>query len=308
MMYLLFFLPCSVIPAAGQSNLETTGWFWRIGGTFRLGLPVNRVGLVFSGGYEGAGWESTLEWRGFFNTSGYGPKVKGFEQQLSLGTHLGFGPPKQSNDRFFAPNYAYLDRHYAFGYILRWYLDQIQTSQWTGAFAMKFGQFRMALENDAMVPGKPRDCFRTGAWSMAYTTGIHTWEIRNILWHGQTRCSDAKVERHTDYPCRYGYRLFQDCTYGNYSHGILSFNIHRQLPLGQTLGLGLGLDAEQIRNLFQNWLIHDLWIIPEKWNKARNPHYLMLDENGKPYLALPEQNIRPVRAVFQFGWNNEPTY
>ncbi|MCB0643033.1 MAG: hypothetical protein KDC44_15395, partial [Phaeodactylibacter sp.] len=303
-----FLLLCFIPRLQAQPLLTGGDWIGRIGGTLQLGSPVNRAGLVLSFGYQSDQGEALLEWRGYYNFSTFGPSQKGLEQHLQAAVHVGFGPPLSSGERLFAPQYAYLPRHYAFGYVAHWYLDQQQTAQWSGSFALKTGRLRIALENDAFAFGKPHDRFRTGAWSIAYQQGFNTWELQNLLWHGEKRCPGACNVRDTDYPCRFGYRRFDACLYGQYSHGILKARWHRRFPYHQSTQVGLGLDAEQIRNFFQNRLVPHLWFFPKSWNKARNPHYLMLDAEGMPYLALPGQLIRPVRWVWELGWNGEGGY
>ena len=134
------------------------------------------------------------------------------------------------------------------------------------------------------------------------------YEIRSVLWHGNTKGFTAKNICETKYPCRYGYRNFSKCQYGNYSHGILSARISHAFSSGQMAHLDLGIDSEKVRHGLQNLLIHDMILIPEKWNKARNVHYPMLDEKGEPFLFLEGQKIRADRLYFSLGLNEKGFY
>jgi len=65
----------------------------------------------------------------------------------------------------------------------------------------------------------------------------------------------------------------------------------------------MGVDSEHIRYAIQDIFIHDMYFIPKKWNKAKNPHYPMLDTTGQPYLFKPGQKVKPTSFYFEFSGN-----
>jgi hypothetical protein len=107
---------------------------------------------------------------------------------------------------------------------------------------------------------------------------------------------------------------------GNRSIGVISLQAERRfdlgemlgysqrLPLDQYLGAEIGIDAEQIRNFFQNKLIHDSKLLPLNWNDVKNPHIPMLCADGCPYTYHDGQKIRKPRLFFQSWLNNSILY
>ncbi|MBR9921621.1 MAG: hypothetical protein GYB31_12355 [Bacteroidetes bacterium] len=280
---------------------------FKIGLHAAIGMPVNRVGISV---------ETTVsqEWfalqggiRARLNGSGYGPAEGVFEWQTYAGFWLGVGEGQETTG-FQSPQVSTLDRKFGLSYQVNHYLDNASTSQWTGTVRLKFGRFYILSENDALAPLKARDRFRSGAASFMWQGNNRLYELRTVLWHGDSGGEGAFNVSDSDYPCRFGYRDYTACQYGGYSNGVLAIVVHEQIPFHQNLQYGIGLDAEQIRNFVQNTLIHDMWFFPPAWTNVRNRHYPMLTEDGDLYLYEEGQKIRPIRAWFQIGLNQDGFY
>jgi hypothetical protein len=101
----------------------------------------------------------------------------------------------------------------------------------------------------------------------------------------------------------YRFGCYMDTTgsiYPHTSHGLLSAQFKYNVGYAQNIQLNIGADAEQIRNVVQNKIIHDMRFLPKKWIKHQNCHIPMLDDKGEQYLYKEGQKIRP--AKFYFNW------
>jgi hypothetical protein len=118
--------------------------------------------------------------------------------------------------------------------------------------------------------------------------------INNLLWTG----ANGKRINDANYPSRFGYMDLTNAQYGNLSHGILGFQFQylstkNYYAYGnQTIQFNAGLDAEQIRNVIQNKIIHDMYFLPKAWQKTKNAHIPMISEDGNPYLFKENQKIK----------------
>ena len=92
-------------------------------------------------------------------------------------------------------------------------------------------------------------------------------------------------------------------TYTNLSHGLLSAQFKWNVAYSQIVQANAGIDAEQVRDVVQNKLIHDMKFIPKKWQKNKNCHIPMLDDKGEPYLYKEGQKIKPARVYFNLFSN-----
>ena len=104
-----------------------------------------------------------------------------------------------------------------------------------------------------------------------------------------------------------GYKDLTHAKYGKLSHGILAARADYYWKHGQVVRMESGVDAEQIRHLFQNKLVHD-FLVPAKLVKHKNPHYPMLQSDGSPYLFKKGQHVRPAKFYFQAGLNQMMFY
>ena len=273
----------------------------RVGIVAVLGHPVTRMGLMGELSLTGEIYQVFTGAGLHYNFRQYGPPAKGWELQSRLGFALGFGPPEHRP--------GFVPRTYVAGYTLNSYLDQIKTSQFTGAFLFQGGPVSFEMENDAFSLIHPGDQFRTGAFRLGFIRG--DWQAEGVvaLWHGQTKGEGINRQQLPSYPGRWGFRDMSGGLYGNYSNGVAMLRVSKALPYGQQVFAALGVDAEQVRHFFQNHLIHDLRFFPAKWTTVRNPHYPMLDTEGCPYLYLEGQEVRRARIVWQIGsYNHLPNH
>ncbi|MEO1713926.1 MAG: polymorphic toxin type 23 domain-containing protein, partial [Bacteroidota bacterium] len=298
----LFFVFClgTHLPVNGQSV-----WSWQIGFVAKFGQPVQRLGITAGFSWQNAYMHLGTTWLGLQNLRAIGTQQYALEHQLRI--RLRGGWRDRSLDQL--PVFNVLDQWpvaYRFGYQWNWYWDDQGTSQETGTLLVGLHAWDIQIENDALALIQPRDRFRTGAFSIQWIAGYWQFGTQVILWHGEgngaPRCTNP------DYPCPYGYKDLKDRPYGRCSHGIWQFTAQRSLGQGQTTGLALGLDSEQIRHFWQNRLIHDLPFIPLRWNKARNPHYPMLDQDGAPYLFSSNQVLRRSRLTWSWNLNDHTLY
>ena len=101
-------------------------------------------------------------------------------------------------------------------------------------------------------------------------------------------------------------KCYMDTTnvvYAKISHGLLSAQFKYNAGFSQNIQANFGVDADQVRNAVQNKFIHNMKFIPKKWNKAKNCHIPMIDENGNQYLFQPENKIRTAELYWNFFTN-----
>ena len=311
--YRLFFIVLLFLawkaPLTAQEAAPTTAYGARGGLVVALGRPVTRVGLLINTYFYSGRLQWNTEWRLHRNFRQYGPPGGGWEVQLSSGLLLGLGESSLPERRpFWGPALGNFSYRHALAYAVHYYGDQIGTSQFGGSLAWQAGRFQLQLENDLLAPGSHFDRYRTGAFRFSWRERDLLAELRAVLWTGDPKDGRAKTVRQTDYPCRWGYKDLSACRYGRYSHGVLAVQAQYYLGKGQVAQAGLGLDAEPIRNFFQNRLIHDLWFVPAGWNKARNPHFPMLDIDGNPFLFQADQELRPALAYWHLALNDGGSY
>jgi len=268
-----------------------------------LGQPANQVGLDLRGAYR---WRMVQLNAGTalqYNFSHLGPRPlqPGPEWQSYLGATVGFGPPEANGSLFLHPVSNQTGRRYAVGYAWKGYLDVMATSQVTALLGLHLGPWALLSENDAYT-GRLDDRFRTGTMALAYRRGNLRLALTSILWTGDPR-SDGVRKVPDAGVGRFGYRDLSEAKYGRFSHGILALEASYLLPYGQVGQLRMGVDAEQIRHVLQNRLIHDLPFLPDGLVKVRNMHLPPLTPQGNPYLKQPGQRIRAPRAYWQGGLN-----
>ena len=75
------------------------------------------------------------------------------------------------------------------------------------------------------------------------------------------------------------------------------------LLMGKSLQGNMGIDAEQVRNFFQNKLVHELFFSPKKGRWRGGADLPMIDSEGKMYLYKKDQKIRPGRFYYNLFAN-----
>lgn len=184
----------------------------------------------------------------------------------------------------------------AFNYLV--YTDNAGTSQLSGGFALHIKNVSVRFEND-VFGGQARDRFRTGILAVSYRQEWYKINAGLYIWTGETRGSfwDKSV-RTKEMPG--GFRSLEALPYGKTSHGIYYGGVQFLVPYGNIVHLKIGADSEHFRHFFQNRLIHDLYFLPQTFER-NTPHYPRLDENGNP--VFDKELVRKTRYYLQFGVN-----
>ncbi len=243
-----------------------------------------------------------------YNFQHLGNQGHGWELQAALGLAFAWG----EKEEYELPPYLFLlsnqtQRTWSVGYAYMLYLDQQATSQYSGMLSVGYGPFLLRLENDFLA-WRDYDRYRSGATSLDYWRGDMMVSLRTVIWTGDPYDKNNPIRQKEGFPSRAGYLDLFGVPYGNCSSGIFSIRALRTLPFGQTAFMDLGLDAEQIRNFFQNRLVHDNPLLPINWGDFKNPHVPMLDEKGNSYLYMEGQKIRKPKLYFQAGLNQAALY
>ncbi len=285
-----------------QDNFGAT-----IGLTFNFGTHINRIGAQFQGYYQKDFVQINLGIRSFYNFTSFGPKIKRPELQTTTGIVLGYGNRDSTYNNFLHPVSNQTYRNYSVGYSYNFYFEK-QTKQRSGTIGLSFGDVEFIVENDAFsFQGKDR--YRTGGLLLSYRIDETRVAITSTLWHGNTHGDKVKrIKDAPNYPSRHGYKDFSAAKFGKFSNGMLALQVQQVLPYAQTVQISTGIDSEKVRHFFQNKLVHDLLFFPKEWEQFHNPHYPMLDENGMPYLFLPDQVSRKDRYYFDVGLNSGMFY
>ncbi|MCS7077224.1 MAG: polymorphic toxin type 23 domain-containing protein [Bacteroidia bacterium] len=280
-----------IVSVFGQVNT-----FYYLSGHVRLGMPINRLGVVAGVGIAYQHIQVQTQVRMHYAFTHWVQTKRTPELQYSLGGLLTWGSPNMLfiHELMYQNFTPYV---HAVGYTHHWYVDRVKTSQRTGSISLQIHKCFFLMENDVFA-GQGRDDFRTGAFKLIYqVNSLHAVGLSSILWTGMSQ-GGIRVDS-SIYPARFGYKDLSNTLYGRQSRGILSVQYSYFYPFLGILQGEAGIDAEPIRHLFQNKLIHDMPFLPKDWNRAKNPHYPMLDEEGKPYIDPSRQRIRKARPYFQ---------
>lgn len=286
---------------------------WRVGVqvTSNFGFPENNIGLRIVGEYHGIEEvELAMAYSLQYHFRNFGPSINHLEHSLMGTFHYVWGDLylKEDEDLSFV---KFLDsRRYknSFGYTWQRFFNDIGTSQNVGTLHMRFNKTITQFSNDVFANTNGKDRYRTGGFAFGFYDKKTLYLSQLLIWTGDSHCKDVKKVRDSNYPARWGYRDISDCNYGNLSHGILSLNVMRDVGYGQTVGLKLGTDSEQVRHYVQNRIFHDLYFVPRFMNKTKNLHLPMKTEEGDNYLYLDGQKIRKNRLVWQFSLNPSTLY
>jgi len=277
--------------------------------SFDFGNRVNRIGISVSGYYTYYFTQINATLKTHYNFQSLGIKQKTPEIQLGIGAEIGFGKTDSLRNNFIGLTENNLLQRNSFGYAYIRYWDKNQTSQSTGVLSVTVQHVKFVTENDLFAAGKGwRDRFRTGAFLIEYQYLNTKFAINSTFWTGDYTGCDNVYD--SEYPARFGYRLSEKAQYGNFSLGLLSLQVNQLLPLPYTQNaqLNIGIDAEQVRNVLQNKLIHDQPFFPKKWLTLKPVHIPMLDINNEQYLYKEGQEIRPIAFYFNLGLNNNLFY
>jgi hypothetical protein len=290
--------------AASQDLLvERENLGFSVGANLAFGSHFQRLGLVLNFFYGLDPFQLNSELRANINFKSPGPKGAWRELVFSQGLVWGYGAAQYWYNPFLGPvsNQTGYSNSLAYSYNL--YFDNRKTTQQTGLLAIQVREFSLIVENDILARTY-YDRFRTGAFLLQYQFEDKFQAALNCtMWTGKMgrTVGDSSCGR---------FCCYMDTTNGRYalnSHGLLSAQFKYNLGYSQNVQANVGVDAEQVRNVMQNKLIHDMPIIPRKWIKAKNCYIPMLDSTGNQYLYKPEQRIRSPRLYWNL-FSNAPVF
>jgi hypothetical protein len=291
------FLPTSAIVSVFlfSTNLQSQDLIYKssnsgfnIGINLAVGTHFQRLGLNFNFFYINNFFQSNSELRAYFSFKNLGPKFIYKELVLSQGVLFGYGTTKHPFNSFISSISNQTGYLHSVAYTYNAYFNDVKTTQQTGIISLQFNQITFATENDILA--RPfYDRYRTGAFLLSYQyENLFQAGVNSTLWTGRM---GRTITGDTNYKAI----CYMDTvrgTYTNHSHGLLSAQFKYNLGRSQTAQANVGIDAEQVRNAFQNKLIHDFCFIPANWFKRTNCHIPMLDNKGGQYLHKPDQKIK----------------
>lgn len=252
--------------------------------------------------YYGIGAHAGLEYRSFLLTLGsdvsyrlkdLGQRNRFLESRSYLGASMVTGKYTSVRDLELGALNNYFSRENSLGYAYIIYMDNAGTSQLSGAFRGEIKRHSLMLENDFFA-GQGKDRFRTATLLYRYRELLWSGHLGVRLWTGEA--SGLQVKEMERLGRKQRYKDLSSNPFGKTSHGILYGGV--QYALGsQTLGVELGIDAEQVRNALQNQVAHaSVW---HKRQASKAVVYPMLDKLGNP--TFDKTQVRSTRAYFQLS-------
>ena len=252
--------------------------------------------------YYGIGAHAGLEYRSFLLTLGsdvsyrlkdLGERKQFLESRSYLGASMVTGKNTSIRDLELGALNNYFSRENSLGYAYILYMDKAGTSQFSGAFRGEIKRHSLMLENDFFA-GQGKDRFRTATLLYRYRELLWSGHLGVRLWTGEASGLQVKEIEHKGQSQRY--KDLSSNPFGKTSHGILYGGV--QYALGsQTLGVELGIDAEQVRHVLQNQVAHAyVW---HKRQASKAVAYPMLDTLGNP--TFDKTQVRLPRAYFQLS-------
>jgi hypothetical protein len=252
---------------------------FNVGFVSAIGTHFQRFGFVLQG-YAVSGFaQLNASLRVYENFRSLGPRGEHTEFNGSLGVCLGYGLMHKDKNRFMSSVGNQTAYKNSFAYSYNFYYNKMKTSQVTGTIAFQFDRISIIAENDLLA--KPiLDRFRTGAILIQYQTKHFQYALNCTMWTGQL---GKTITNYSLFPAR-GYINTEGGIHQGLSHGLLSTQVKFANEEGQYLQANAGIDAEQVRNLAQNRILHSL--LP-------NNYYMpMIDTAGNQYLYRKEQKIK----------------
>lgn len=275
-----------------------------VGLNLAFGSHTRRLGATLNFYCYFDGIQLNSEVRLYRSFKNLGPKLPYNELVLSQGIVVGYGTKSIWNNPFITVISNQTGYINSIGYAFNAYFNKIKTTQQTGIFSLQFDSFHIITENDILA--RPMlDRFRTGAFLLMYQyQNLHQFAINCIMWTGQLGNKVALPD--TGFT-----RCYMDTSggkYTRYSHGIMSLQVKSMLPYNQTFQMSAGLDAEKVRNVVQNKIIHDMVFLPKKWRPTKNCHIPMLDSQGNQFLYKLAQHLQPPKVYWNFFLNPSTFY
>jgi hypothetical protein len=288
----------------------------QIGLSCSIGTHTQRLGLIGRFFYNWQFLQLNLQSSFIYNYKSLGSCKKGWEMSIQPGIAGIWGKKNLQIERnpFIHPISNQSSKPYSIGYTYILYFDKLGTGQNSGAFGFQIQNFSFYFENDFLA-FQSKDRYRTGAMAFFYRWKDWQFGLKQLTYTGDPYSKFCPWIDDKIFPSVSGYIDMSSAPHGDKSLGILALQVERNLPLNdwlnlnrdypfnQYIGAEIGIDAEQIRNLFQNKLIHDSKILPMNWGKVKNPHIPMICEDGCPFTFHDGQKIKPAKLYFQ-GWAN----
>ena len=282
------------------------------GALINLGSHVSQIGFYlsaycyFQSQQIGQSLQVNSSARWNFNYKNWGASGKFRETKLGVGILTAWGENEAKQKYFHSLVSNQTGRNYSLGYGYNFYFDNRNTAQRTGTVSFQFHDFEIIHENDILATSGS-DRFRTAALIVAYNKDSIRVGLNCLLWTGNSNSPLAKNHYDSSFS-RYGYKDLSNTLYGKSSNGILGIQAEYALGFGQNLKLSSGIDSEQIRNVIQNKIIHDMYFVPTKLVKTKNLHIPMLDRNGLPFLYRQDQRVKKSKFYYQFSLNDNDFY
>lgn len=280
---------------------------FRSGVSISLGTHSRRAG-IFAMAHGAAGrCQSGVRADYFVTGKAWGHGRRGWERQLSAMAGAGYGRRLVYDPMYLDLTAAIVPYNCFVGYGIAFYQDSYRSSQRSGMLQLNWGRIKISTGNDFFAQSHS-DRFRTAAAMVAYEADTAELGVKLILWTGDAFDRRAVKVTGSDYPARFGYKDISRTRHGRYSIGAMGIQLRSDRYCGQSISAFAGVDAEQIRNVFQNKFMHDLWFVPPKFIGYKMMNYPMLDRSGLPFLYLPGQSpVRPPKTILQVGLN-EPLF
>lgn len=277
-----------------------------------LGSPVNNIGFGIIGEYLGtSGMEVAAGYDLTYNFKNYGIPSKHLEHHLFGTAHYLWGS-RETEDQLvnFIKMIDSGSSAHSFGYTMEYFHNNIGTTQRIGTFHYRLNNFILQFGNDLFGHFNMWDQYRTGAVGLGWIKQENYFNMNFLFWTGNTngKAVTKYREGESEYPARFGYRAMDDAVGGKFSHGILSVGVIRDVGNGQNIGAHLGIDAEQIRNVIQNKIFHDMYFLPSFMDNPKNLHIPMKMEDGHDYLFKEGQKVRNPKLVWQLSLNPNLLY
>jgi len=291
---------------ANAQTIEKESWGIKGGISINIGTHFQRIGLMLQGYYFNSFAQGNAGVQTYYNFRTLGPRVKSWEVVPNIGAHVYWG---SQDEDYFNPDFSTISIQsmspYALGYSFKYYWDTRGTTQPSGLITVNIQNVIFSTENDIFVMAG-EDKYRTASATIQYHKNDIAVYITTLMWTGAR--NNTKLFKKTNYPSRCGYLDISKSKYGKFSNGTLAVGVRYSMNYHQTATAEIGFDSERVRHSLQNRLIHDMPMFPKKWNKADNPHYPMLMEDGNPYLFKEGQKIRKTKFYIQSGLNQPIFY
>lgn len=306
-------MPILIICLASVASMcQSDAWKGHIQVSFSLGSPLQSIGIQVIGEYRGIDEIELAAGLGaHYHFKNYGIPGRHWEGSLFGTGHYLWGDRAEEDQIInFVKHLDSGNSLSSVGYTIERFFNRIGTTQTIGTIHYRAENFALQFSNDFFGHMNYWDEFRTGAIGIGYIEKETYIAAKSLFWTGTSHCGEEKKYREgkSDYPARWGYRDISNCPGGQYSHGIFTLGIFTDAGFGQNVGGFIGIDAEQYRNAVQNKFFHDMYFIPNFMDNPKNLHIPMKAKDGSNYLFHGDQEIRPIKFVWELGLNPRLIY